>query len=515
MAPAVGRSASGYVEPPSCLLYHVCPSPDHLAKHGLSREQEKRYRSMQEHIRRAHPDYYVPKLPATEESFQIMINTDPSQRPRQTSDVHSFNAGSIFYDHNSTSPEQTRPSNEFRRGSFLPRASAAAALAQLHHSRPEPEWDPERVEPDAFGDGDPNPYNYFANTDTDHLFRDSQPVVEDADGSRDLLNPPLSRANSARASSLQPFPRMKIARSRKSSVTENAMRAKHERDRSKEYKRWSHDRKAFSAEPSALGAAFGGKRWEDLLDAAASATEEDSRDLTPVSPHSGSYTDCQLMMHAQIPQSPRASMPPYQNQANNHFQSYNTSPLQHAMIPQSPEQTNNTATFEPPALEAFPSVESSFDTSPPQSHPPNFAHHHQSSGDSSASNPYHFTQPPPRHHQQHSSGSNFHITGSGLSSSPHDSSIMNRTAHMHSYSAPQYQPHPHSHSGAPPLVQHYCAACHRITQLTSSYACTDCICGICRECVDVLVAMGPERGARCPRCGTVGGKFKPFMLELR
>lgn len=26
-----------------------------------------------------------------------------------------------------------------------------------------------------------------------------------------------------------------------------------------------------------------GKRWEDLIDAAASATEEDSRDLTPVS----------------------------------------------------------------------------------------------------------------------------------------------------------------------------------------------------------------------------------------
>jgi hypothetical protein len=29
-----------------------------------------------------------------------------------------------------------------------------------------------------------------------------------------------------------------------------------------------------------------GKRWEDLIDAAASATEEDSRDLTPVSPGS-------------------------------------------------------------------------------------------------------------------------------------------------------------------------------------------------------------------------------------
>jgi hypothetical protein len=45
--------------------------------------QEKRYRSMQEHIRRAHPDHYIPKLPATEESFQLMINTPPSERPPQ------------------------------------------------------------------------------------------------------------------------------------------------------------------------------------------------------------------------------------------------------------------------------------------------------------------------------------------------------------------------------------------------------------------------------------------------
>ena len=43
----------------------------------------------------------------------------------------------------------------------------------------------------------------------------------------------------------------------------------------------SYDRKAFSAEPQAAAAILG-KRWEDLIDAAASATEEDSRDLTPV-----------------------------------------------------------------------------------------------------------------------------------------------------------------------------------------------------------------------------------------
>ena len=43
----------------------------------------------------------------------------------------------------------------------------------------------------------------------------------------------------------------------------------------------SYDRKAYSAEPQ-TAAAILGKRWEDLIDAAASATEEDSRDLTPV-----------------------------------------------------------------------------------------------------------------------------------------------------------------------------------------------------------------------------------------
>lgn len=45
--------------------------------------QEKRYRSMQEHIRRAHPDYYIPKLPATEESFRLMIETAPVEKPKK------------------------------------------------------------------------------------------------------------------------------------------------------------------------------------------------------------------------------------------------------------------------------------------------------------------------------------------------------------------------------------------------------------------------------------------------
>jgi hypothetical protein len=44
----------------------------------------------------------------------------------------------------------------------------------------------------------------------------------------------------------------------------------------------SYDRKAFSAEPSNHLAAYGQHRWEQLIDAAASATEEDE-ERTPVS----------------------------------------------------------------------------------------------------------------------------------------------------------------------------------------------------------------------------------------
>lgn len=44
---------------------------------------------MQEHIRRAHPEHYISKLPATEESFQLMINTPPSERPQPTPTTNS------------------------------------------------------------------------------------------------------------------------------------------------------------------------------------------------------------------------------------------------------------------------------------------------------------------------------------------------------------------------------------------------------------------------------------------
>lgn len=47
---------------------------------------------MQEHIRRAHPEHYIAKLPATEESFALMVNTPPSEQPPQPSQPSSSHA---------------------------------------------------------------------------------------------------------------------------------------------------------------------------------------------------------------------------------------------------------------------------------------------------------------------------------------------------------------------------------------------------------------------------------------
>lgn len=86
------------------------------------------------------------------------------------------------------------------------------------------------------------------------------------------------------------------------------------------------------------------------------------------------------------------------------------------------------------------------------------------------------------------SGDNFHIGSRGLSDS-----------------SPTYNSQ---------NIQIYCAACNRASLLKTSYACTECICGLCSNCVEVLMS---EHGARrkCPRCETIGGKFKRFQLDVR
>lgn len=192
------------------------------------------------------------------------------------------------------------------------------------------------------------------------------------------------------------------------------------------------DRKALSVEPSTDF----GKRWEDLIDAAKSATEDIDEDRTPVSLISPDVLDTCLT--SQMPHSPvsihRQSLPPL---SQNPFASYQASPLQQALTPPS---------YNPEAPDPFPSVESG------------------------------------------ESGDNFHIESRGLSDSSPSYSSQN--------------------------TQIYCAACQGVSLLRESYACTECICGLCQACVDVL--MG-EQGARrkCPRCATIGGRFKPFQLDIR
>ena len=111
------------------------------------------------------------------------------------------------------------------------------------------------------------------------------PVSSSADHAS-LLPSSIARSPPDRPSTLPPLHRSlsrQYNRPRKTSLSQHARLAKHERKKSKELaKRHSGDRKAFMSEPSA--ATLYGKRWEDLIDAAQSATEEEgSRDLTPVS----------------------------------------------------------------------------------------------------------------------------------------------------------------------------------------------------------------------------------------
>lgn len=99
---------------------------------------------------------------------------------------------------------------------------------------------------------------------------------------RELLPSILNTSPPGRSSTLPPIQRSQPPnRPRKQSVSKRAREPQHKRQKSREQphlRRMSYDRKAFSAEPSAGY----GKRWEDLIDAATSATEEDE-ERTPVS----------------------------------------------------------------------------------------------------------------------------------------------------------------------------------------------------------------------------------------
>ncbi|KAF4950673.1 hypothetical protein FGADI_8077 [Fusarium gaditjirri] len=424
---------------------------------------EKRYRSMQEHIRRAHPEHYISKLPATEESFLLMINTPPSER-RPLDQTSAPNAQGLYHSHSSLPPpidhlqgfherhnyhrdESSNPGtprllDDFSNGGpvsgpMLGTVSAAAALAELHGVKSDRDMD---LEGEYYSDMDVRrrprtsielpPLNLSNHDITSDPYSSAK-----SNRQRDFLPSILANSPPGRSSTLPPLQRsVGPNRPRKQSVTKRGREPHHKKKNSKgsatdwlrriqneERYRPGNDRKALSAEPSADF----GKRWEDLIDAAdqaASAAGDIDEDRTPV------------------PQSPvsmhRSSLPPFPHQPQFQPASYQASPLQQALTPPSYAQD---------AVEPFPSVESG------------------------------------------ESGDNFHIGTRGLSdSSP--------------YSAQN--------------IQIYCAACQGFSLLKDSYACTECICGLCPTCVEVLMT---EHGARrkCPRCATIGGRFKPFQLDIR
>ncbi|MCJ1239404.1 hypothetical protein MMC14_007400 [Varicellaria rhodocarpa] len=235
----------------------------------------------------------------------------------------------------------------------------------------------------------------------------------------------MPKSPPGRSSTLPPLAR---PRPRKSSVTQNARKPKHERTKSKEQARRLSigERKAYSAEPQGPSS-DGDRRWQGLIEAATSATEADSdRELTPI---------------AQSPHVKRErTQPPF-------YPHLHSKPLE-----ASPLQKNLTYTSDlpdPDPEREFPSVESSLD-----------------------------------------SGHNFHMHSSGLSNTNSDSSPIFR--------------HP---------VEIYCASCRRPTILKESYACPDCICGICVDCVYLINGQNDRRSS-CPRCQQSGKEYKQFSLEF-
>ncbi|KAI4110916.1 MAG: hypothetical protein LQ339_000918 [Xanthoria mediterranea] len=300
---------------------------------------EKRYRSMQEHIRRAHPEHYIAKLPATEESFQLMITTPPSEKPAP---VPPQSFGNTVYGHDrdvqvqdyGTSLAAPRSFSE----SYPAAATAAVALAQLHNHRPDSEFGSEA---DLMLNNDSRPHHQSSTVELPPIQNHAQPETIphfESSRPRELLPSIMARSPPGRSSTLPPAQRKdKPARPRKSSITKNTRKPNHERTKSKDYARRLsiEGRKALSAEPYGPAAVAQGKRWEDLLEAATSANEADSdRDLTP------------------IPQSPssvkRASLPPFAS-AVHHLDTYKASPLQRALTPPPPDDR---------AVEPFPSIES-------------------------------------------------------------------------------------------------------------------------------------------------------------
>ncbi|KAJ6004363.1 hypothetical protein N7499_000428 [Penicillium canescens] len=470
---------------------------------------EKRYRSMQEHIRRAHPNHYIPKLPATEESFLLMVNTPPEQRvqlsppepaqPRRPQDVAPDRD---VYVADAGSPATPRAHDEPHPAA----ATAAVALAQLHHHRLASDWD---TDMETHSDTDLSQPRMRSTIELpslrDHFKQESLPPFS-SPRPRELLPSILNHSPPGRSSTLPPIQRRdKFSRPRKSSITQSARKPKQDRPKSKEFGRRPSlgDRKALSAEPQTAAWAQG-KRWEDLIEAATSATEADDERYSEagrsptIAPLLSNVTSAPSVKNRSSlpPAFQSAGLPPLSSHRQFTPHNYAASPLHKALTPPPFENHRNRDSD----LEPFPSIESSLDSM-------SSASGRNLSGASgiapsinSDSSPTMGLIPPISQRQHH------------RFSNPTPSSFRNKE------------------------VQVFCANCKRPSALSECYACTECICGVCRDCVGMFISSPPASfrtpgngllnnmqhgptsypGPRgCPRCRTIGGKWKAFQIDIK
>lgn len=181
----------------------------------------------------------------------------------------------------------------------------------------------------------------------------------------------------------------------------------------------------------------------------------------------------------------RTPLPPFA--LGSQFQSFQASPLNRALTP--PPAPDNNSNLD---LQPFPSVDSSLSSSA------GGAHAHHNSGDSS--------------------GSQFHIMNPSSMDSSSASAVPSQSSPLFtsaSTAASSSAPQSHPQLSRQP-VQIYCAGCRHLTVLKESFACTNCICGLCATCVDAIMS-GQSRGrmSMCPRCNGMDSGFKPFQLDLR
>ncbi|OJJ30628.1 hypothetical protein ASPWEDRAFT_120495 [Aspergillus wentii DTO 134E9] len=473
---------------------------------------------MQEHIRRAHPNHYIPKLPATEESFLLMVSTPPDQRNHLSppdpghSRRHNDVADREIYVADASSPATPRGIDEAHPAA----ATAAVALAQLHHHRLASDWD---TDMETHSDNDIGRDRMRTSIELpslrDHFKQESMNPFSARP--RELLPSILNHSPPGRSSTLPPIQRRdKLPRSRKNSITQGSRKPKHDRVKSKEYKRRLSlgERKALSAEPQTAAWAQG-KRWEDLIEAATSATEVDDDPSEPGRSPTIAPLISNITSAPSVSSKHRSSLPPaFQSgpglpPPTSHHRplpplSYAASPLHKSLTPP-PYDSHRSRDSD---LEPFPSIESSLDSV------------------SSAS------------------GKNFPLSSSLAPSAHLDSSpVLN----LYPPSVAQRQHHRFSNPTPASFrsreIQIYCASCKRPWALNECYACTECICGVCRECVGMFIGSPPSSfrnvtsspgsavpgnglglphgptsypGPRgCPRCRSMGSKWKSFQLDFR